>query len=68
MATAPSPLVDQERPMMSAGPTASSPAAEAEKRTLNPLLVAMLIALAAFPFLVTLLPEPVVKHLDVLFH
>jgi hypothetical protein len=34
----------------------------------NPVLIAFLIALGVFPFVVWFLPQGVVQHLDVLFH
>jgi hypothetical protein len=74
MATAPTPLhVQQEsdvidaRHEISIATTAPTPAAS-DRRTMNPLLIAIFVALAAFPFLVGFLPSPVVQHFDALFH
>ena len=70
MAAAPSPLhVDQESDMHAAAHNVApvSPSTHVERRPLNPALIVMLIALAAYPFVVGYLPESVRQYLGALF-
>jgi len=46
---------------------AASVAPETTKRGINPVLIVMLAALAIYPFIVGLLPEPVRQYLGSLF-
>jgi hypothetical protein len=67
MAAAQTPLhVEQESDMTAR----QQPLSEVvpKKRTMDPMLIVMLVALAAFPFVAPLLPSPIAQHLDVLFH
>jgi hypothetical protein len=70
MAAAHSPIhVEPESEMHTAAHNiASSPSsAETDRSTLNPALIAMLIAVAAYPFVVGYLPEWVRQYLGSLF-
>ena len=60
MATAPTLPIEKE---MSVQQQTRAPA-----RSLNPLLIAIMIGLVVFPFLARFLPIPVIQHLEALFH
>ena len=70
MATAPTPLraIQQEREMLNARHAViAKPSELAGKRTMSPVLIAMLVALAIYPFVVGFLPVLVRQYLGSLF-
>ena len=71
MAAAQTPLpIEQESAMLTAQQHASTAncAPMTRKQTISPVLVVILIAMVLFPFIVGVLPTPVIRHLDALFH
>jgi hypothetical protein len=64
MAVAHPPLVKREREMISAP---QNVVAVDSKKPINPVLVAFLIAMAIFPFIVGYLPAPMREYLGALF-
>jgi hypothetical protein len=69
MATARTLPMEQEAENMAAAQQPSAPApARVDGRALNPVLVAILIGMVVFPFLVRVLPTPVTQHLEAIFH
>ncbi len=42
--------------------------AQPDKRTMSPLLIAILVVMAIFPLVAWFLPAPILQNFDVLFH